>query len=74
MIKVVITYILSEAWPCTDDSLWEMQQTNAYTYVYIYCIINNVAPYVFRPPIVVIFTEQFLMDVLYCIEGQTIYK
>jgi hypothetical protein len=46
-----------------------MQQTSAYRDVYIYCIINNVALYVFRPPIMAIFREEFLMDVLYCIEG-----
>ena len=30
---------LNDSWPCTDDSLWEIKPTSAYTNVQIYCII-----------------------------------
>jgi len=30
--------------------------------MYIYCIINSLAPYMFRPPIVTIFREVFFEE------------
>jgi len=40
-------------------SLLDIRPTSAYTEMYIYCIINSLASYMFRSPVVAIFREVF---------------
>jgi hypothetical protein len=41
------------------SALWKIRPTSVYTDMYIYCSINDVSCYMFRPPFVVIFREVF---------------
>ena len=53
------TTLLNDAWPCIDDSMWGIWPESAYTDLKIYCIMNSLASYMLRPPILSIFREVF---------------